>query len=48
MKFERLILAVCLAFPVSVFGRNADVPGGAHLSAYLTYASEIFDFLETH
>ena len=22
-------------------------PGGTHLAAYLTYASEIFDFLDT-
>jgi len=25
----------------------ATVPGGTHLAAYLTYASEIFDFLDT-
>jgi hypothetical protein len=24
----------------------ATVPGGAHLTAYLMYASEIFDFLD--
>ena len=26
----------------------ATVPGGTHLEAYLTYASQIFDFLDTH
>jgi predicted peptidase len=26
----------------------ADVPGGAHLTAYLTFAKEIFDFLDAH
>ena len=26
----------------------ATVPGGAHLEAYLTYASQIFDFLDKH
>jgi dipeptidyl aminopeptidase/acylaminoacyl peptidase len=25
----------------------ATVPGGEHLTAYLTFASEIFDFLDT-
>jgi hypothetical protein len=25
----------------------ATVPGGTHLAAYLTYAKEIFDFLDT-
>ena len=25
-----------------------DVPGGEHLTAYLDYASEIFDFLDRH
>ena len=25
----------------------ATVPGGTHLAAYLTFASEIFDFLDT-
>ena len=24
------------------------VPGGTHLEAYLTYASQIFDFLDSH
>src|SRR5262249_2741976 len=26
----------------------ATVPGGTHLEAYLTYASQIFDFLDKH
>ncbi len=26
----------------------ATVPGGTHLEAYLTYASQLFDFLDTH
>ena len=26
----------------------ATVPGGTHLEAYLTYASQIFDFLDAH
>jgi pimeloyl-ACP methyl ester carboxylesterase len=26
----------------------ATVPGGTHLEAYLTYASQIFDFLDSH
>jgi hypothetical protein len=26
----------------------ATVPGGTHLEAYLTYASQIFDFLGQH
>jgi dipeptidyl aminopeptidase/acylaminoacyl peptidase len=26
----------------------ATVPGGTHLEAYLTFASEIFDFLDKH
>ena len=26
----------------------ATVPGGTHLEAYLTYASQIYDFLEKH
>lgn len=31
-----------------VDARFADVPGGEHLTAYLTYASEIFDFLDSY
>jgi dipeptidyl aminopeptidase/acylaminoacyl peptidase len=26
----------------------AAVPGGTHLEAYLTYASPLFDFLDSH
>jgi pimeloyl-ACP methyl ester carboxylesterase len=26
----------------------ATVPGGTHLEAYLTYATQIFDFLDAH
>ena len=26
----------------------ATVPGGTHLEAYLTFASQIFDFLDAH
>ena len=26
----------------------ATVPGGTHLEAYLTFASQIFDFLDKH
>jgi hypothetical protein len=31
-----------------VDARYATVPGGTHLEAYLTYASQIFDFLDAH
>ena len=31
-----------------VYAEYHDVPGGEHLTAYLTFSSEIFDFLDSH
>lgn len=36
------------ATAASVDARFATVPGGTHLEAYLTYAPQIFDFLDAH
>ena len=42
-----IVVVACLAAKAAgVETVYATVPGGTHLEAYLTYASQIFDFLD--
>jgi hypothetical protein len=45
---EKSQMLAAAARTAGVDATYATVPGGTHLEAYLTYASQIFDFLDAH